>query len=148
MALATKVTAGSTIVAGILSTLLQDIKTEFTRRDNPYNKTGLGSIGETLALSTSDSVGNKITATQFKDALDMLYKISSDTGTLPSQNEIINVNSYNDGVTIVNTLEGYTDKATMNSSGCQGACQGLCYNTCYSGCSGCSGGSSSQASGN
>jgi hypothetical protein len=55
MSTAKAVTAGNKIVAGILTTLLNDIKAEFKRRDNPYNETGLGDIADGLALSSSDA---------------------------------------------------------------------------------------------
>lgn len=84
MATAKAVTAGNSIVAGILTTLLNDIKAEFKRRDNPYNNTGLGTIADSLALSKTDSVGSSITAAQFNSAVDTLYKIVASAKTMPS----------------------------------------------------------------
>jgi hypothetical protein len=119
---ATKVSQETTIVENILSTLLQDIKTEFTRRNNQYNHTGLGTIANDLALTLSDSTGNKITAVQFKEVVDALYKISVNSNTLPSENSLINAEDYNDAVDVVNLLSGYNIKTVQAAAGCKGAC--------------------------
>ena len=53
---------GSPILANVLSKLIKEIKTEFRRRDNPYNKNGLGSIADNISLNSLDLHGNKISA--------------------------------------------------------------------------------------
>lgn len=73
---ASSVSAGTKITAGILTTLLNDIKAEFKRRDNPYNDTGLGDIADSITIADpADVAGNKILRRQLYEATEMLYYV-------------------------------------------------------------------------
>jgi hypothetical protein len=48
------VAAGDYAGASIITNLIAAIKTEFTRRNNPYNSTGLKAAGETLTSTVTD----------------------------------------------------------------------------------------------
>lgn len=50
------------ILANTLTTLITEIKTEFKRRNNQYNLTGLGEMADQIALGIPDTTGNLITA--------------------------------------------------------------------------------------
>lgn len=53
------VTAGNKITAGELTTLLNKVKAEFTKRANPYTTNRLDKLGSGLTLSPTDAKGNK-----------------------------------------------------------------------------------------
>lgn len=56
------VSAGGKITAGQLTALMNDAKTEFAKRANPYTTNRLNTFGSGIALSPTDSAGTSITA--------------------------------------------------------------------------------------
>lgn len=76
MADSVMVEVGDSITAGIITTLLNDIKTEFKRRNNPYNTTGLGDIADSITITKPvDAKGETILRRQFYEATKMLYYV-------------------------------------------------------------------------
>lgn len=72
--MATKVTQGNQILAGVLTTILNEIKNEFATRSNPYNKTNLNEVTFT---TVGDNKNNEITITQINNALSALSSVAN-----------------------------------------------------------------------
>jgi hypothetical protein len=66
------VATGDFIVAQVITDLINEIKSEFERRDNPYNTTGLVEAAQSLSISPLDSEDTYIIYETYSQAITQL----------------------------------------------------------------------------
>ena len=66
------VATGEFIVAKVITDLINEIKSEFERRDNPYNTTGLVEAAKSLSISPLDNEDTYVIYETYSQAITQL----------------------------------------------------------------------------
>ena len=85
-----------------LTNLINEIKQEFQRRNNPYNTTGLVQAAESLSISPQDNEDTYVIYSTYSQAITQLDNYYKNSIALDVENGFIEADDINAGYTVVN----------------------------------------------